>query len=190
MIDDVEIDYSSNELGAVLIGILQGNGSYVERVLGALSVRTSPEHEELRPIVERSLSKRIFRHYQGFARGQLHEFDTAEQPTAKKLLYVLRTTLTGTHVLRSGRIVIDVTLLLEDYGFAEAAELVAEKRAGERVVLVEPMRAKWRSEVERAFASLDDALAKSSLPSEAPNRDEIESWLLKVRRRCWESASQ
>jgi predicted nucleotidyltransferase len=187
VIDGVEIDYSSNELGAALVGIVQGNGNYVERVLGALSLRTSPEHEELRPIVQRSLSKRIHRHYQGFARGQLHEFDAAEQPTAKKLLYVLRTTLTGIHVLRTGRVVTDVTLLLDDFGFGEASELVARKRAGERVGLDEPMRVKWRSQVERAFVALDDALANSPLPSESPNRDEVEAWLLAVRRRHWGS---
>jgi predicted nucleotidyltransferase len=170
----------------VLVGIVQGNGNYVERVLGALSLRSSAEHEELRPIVQRSLSKRIHRHYQGFAKGQLHEFDSAEQPTAKKLLYVLRTTLTGIHVLRTGHIVTDVTLLLDDYGFGEAAELVGRKRAGERVVLDEPVRLKWRSQVERAFVALDEALASSPLPSEPPNRDEIEAWLLAVRRRHWE----
>jgi predicted nucleotidyltransferase len=185
VIDGVEIDYSSNELGGVLVGIVQGNGNYVERVLGALPLRTSPEHAELVAIVERSLSKRIHRHYQGFARGQLQDFDTAAQPTAKKLLYVLRTTLTGIHVLRTGRVVTDVNLLLDDYGFADAAELVARKRAGERVVLDEPLRAKWRSQVERAFTTLDEALAKSPLPTEASNRDEIEAWLLAVRRRRW-----
>lgn len=186
VIEGVEIDYSSNELGGVLAGILQGNGNYVERVLGHLSLRTSKEREDLRPLVERSLSKRIYRHYQGFARGQLHDFDEAAQPTAKKLLYVLRTALTGIHVLRAGRIVTDVTELLDEYGFAEAAELVAQKRAGERVVLDEPLRSKWRAQVERAFAALDDALASSSLPDEAPNRDEMESWLLGVRRRLWD----
>src|SRR4051794_26574529 len=51
VIDAVEIDYSSNEVGGVLVSILQGNGNYVERVLGALSLRTSPEHDQLRPIV-------------------------------------------------------------------------------------------------------------------------------------------
>jgi predicted nucleotidyltransferase len=185
VIDGVEIDYSSNELGPVLAGILQGNGNYVERVLGPLSLRSSPEHEELRPLVARSLSRRLYRHYQGFARGQLHELDGAAQPTAKKLLYVLRTTLTGIHVLGTGRIVTDVTLLLDDHGFGEAAELVAQKRAGERVILDEPLRRKWRAEVERAFVRLDDALARSPLPDDAPNRDELEGWLLEVRRRHW-----
>jgi predicted nucleotidyltransferase len=185
VIDGVEIDYSSNELGGVLSGIVLGNGNYVERILGALSVRSSREHEELRPLVARSLSKRIYRHYNGFARGQLAEFDAAAEPTAKKLLYVLRTALTGIHVLASGKIVTDVTLLLDDHGFGEARELVAQKRAGERVVLEAPLRARWRSEVERALALLDESLAKSPLPDEAPNRDEIEAWLLQTRRRRW-----
>jgi predicted nucleotidyltransferase len=186
VIDGVEIDYSSNELGGVLVGIVQGNGNYVERILGALSLRTSPEHDTLRPLVERSLSRRIYRHYNGFARGQLQDFDSAPQPTAKKLLYVLRTALTGIHVLRSAKIVTDLTALVDDYGFSAARELVAQKRAGERVVLDEPLRTKWRSEVERAFTLLDEALANSVLPEEAPNRDDIERWLLETRRRRWE----
>src|SRR5437762_4426876 len=36
VIEGVEIDYTSNELKPVLLGILQGNGNYVERVLGKL----------------------------------------------------------------------------------------------------------------------------------------------------------
>jgi hypothetical protein len=50
-------------------------------------------------------------------------------------------------------------------------------------VLDAPLRGRWRREVERALALLDDALARTSLPSEARNRDAIESWLLDVRRR-------
>ena len=186
VIDGVEIDYSSNELGSVLAAIIQGNGNYAERILGALSLRSSDEHAELRPIVERSLSQRIYRHYHGFARAQLQEFDAAPRPTAKKLLYVLRTALTGVHVLRSGKIVPDLTMLVDESGFAEARELVAQKRAGERVVLEEPLRGKWRAQAERAFALLDEALARSPLPAEAPNRDEIEAWLLETRRRRWQ----
>jgi predicted nucleotidyltransferase len=185
IIEGVEIDYSSNELGGVLVGIVAGNGNYIERVLCALDMGTSDEHASLRPLVARSLSKRLHRHYRGFAHGQLADFDAAAQPTAKKLLYVLRTALTGLHALRSGHIVTDVTQLLDEYGFGEAAELVAQKRAGERVVLAEPLRGKWRAEVERALALLDAAPAASALPDEAPNRDALEAWLLDVRRKHW-----
>jgi predicted nucleotidyltransferase len=183
IIDGVEIDYSSNELGPVLSGILGGNGNYVERVLGPLPLRRSPLVEELMPLVTSSLSTRIHRHYHGFARGQLQELDNAPQPTAKKILYVLRTALTGIHVLLTGNIVTDVNQLLPQYGFADASELVTAKREGERVVLDVSLRERWRRDVERALASLDDALVRSSLPSEPRNRDDVETWLLDVRRR-------
>src|SRR6185436_15328485 len=36
VIDGVEVDYSSNEIRDVLLGIVRGNGNFIERVLGAL----------------------------------------------------------------------------------------------------------------------------------------------------------
>ena len=36
VIDGVEVDYGSNELGDVLRGVLAGNGNYLERLLGPL----------------------------------------------------------------------------------------------------------------------------------------------------------
>lgn len=185
VIDGVEIDYTSNELGPVLVGILGGNGNYLERVLGPMVLRSSPEHDELKPLAQRSLSKKLHRHYAGFARGQLHQLDEAAAPTAKQILYVLRTTLTGAHALASGVIVPDLTRLLDEHRFAEARELVERKRAGERVALDAAMKERWRREVERAFTQLDDALARSPLPDEAPNQAELEAWLLEVRRRYW-----
>src|SRR5206468_9294572 len=124
-----------NELQQTLVGILRGNGNYIERLLGAIPLRTTPELDELRPIVRRALSRRVYRHYHGFATGQLREFEAAEGAPAKKMLYVLRTTLTGTHLLRTGEVQTDVTKLLDSYGFADAHELVAAKLAGERVCL-------------------------------------------------------
>lgn len=185
VVEGVEIDYTSNELGPVLAGILGGNGNYAERILGAMAMRESPELTSLRPIVARALSRRLHRHYRGFARGQLADFDAAAEPTAKKLLYVLRTALTGVNVLRGGGIVTDVTALYERDGFGAAAELVQRKRAGERVALDEPMRARWRAEVERALALLDEAHDQSPLPAEPANAAEVEAWLLEVRRRLW-----
>jgi predicted nucleotidyltransferase len=182
-VDGVEIDYSSNELQQALVGILQGNGNFIERVLSRFVLRSSPEHASLRELVSRSLSRRLHRHYRGFATGQLHEWEKDGFRSAKKLLYVLRTTLTGTHALLAGEIETDVTLLLDAHAFGAARELVEAKRRGERSELPPELSERWRREVLRAFEVLDGALARSSLPAEPLNVRDLERWLLDVRRR-------
>ncbi|MBZ4332734.1 DNA polymerase beta superfamily protein [Corallococcus sp. AS-1-12] len=185
VLEGVEVDYSSNELQPVLLGILQGNGNYIERVLGAITVRALPELEALRPLVRAVLSRRIHRHYRGFAQGQLREWEKSGFRSVKKLLYVLRTTLTGTHALRTGEVETDVTGLLEPYGSGEARALVERKRSGERIELTDALSEQWRGEVTRAFAVLDAADAASVLPLEPPPPAvaALEAWMLDVRRR-------
>jgi predicted nucleotidyltransferase len=183
VLDGVEIDYSSNELQPVLAGILQGNGNFIECILSRFVVRSSPEHESLRPLVARNLSRRIHRHYRGFATGQLREWEKDGFRSAKKLLYVLRTTLTGTHALLTGEIETDVTLLLDAHGFGPARELVEAKRRGEQAALPADLGERWRSAIARAFDVLDDALARSPLPPEPTHARDIESWLVELRRR-------
>jgi predicted nucleotidyltransferase len=185
VLDGVEIDYSSNELQPVLVGILQGNGNFIERILSRFVLRATPEHASLRELVAESLSRRLHRHYRGFASGQLREWEKDGFRSAKKLLYVLRTTLTGTHALLTGTIETDVTLLLDEYGFSAARELVDAKRQGERSELPAELSERWRKEVGRAFEVLDGALARSNLPEEPGNVGEIEAWLLDLRRRSF-----
>lgn len=183
-LEGVEIDYSSNELQTVLVGILQGNGNFIERILSRFVVRTSPEHEALKDLVKRSLSRRLHRHYRGFATGQLREWEKDGFRSAKKLLYVLRTTLTGTHALLTGEIETDVTLLLDEHGFGEARELVEAKRRGERSELPTELAERWKLAVTRSFQVLDDALVRSVLSEEPMNTGEVEAWLVALRRQA------
>jgi predicted nucleotidyltransferase len=180
VIDGVEIDYTSNELAHALCGILEGNGNFIERALGRMTALSSPLLSELRPLTQRSLSRRVHRHYRGFALNQLKFLE--KEPSAKKLLYVLRTTLTGIHVLETGQLEPDLTRLMNDYGVPEAAELVERKRAGERVGLDAVLVEHWRPRVDGLFLRLDVAREKSPLPHEPPNEPEVREWLLTVRR--------
>lgn len=182
VIDGVEIDYSSNEIQPVLTGILQGNGNYIERILGTLSLESSDELATLRPLVSRALSRQVYRHYLGFATSQLKEFQTAEAPTAKSVLYVLRTALTGAHLLRTGEMAIDLTDHLDRYGFGNARELINAKRAGERTALSDAVRDRWLDEIKRAFAILEEAHASSTLPEQPENRQALNDWLIELRR--------
>ena len=180
IIDGVEIDYTSNELAHALSGILAGNGNFIERVLGRMVPQGSTWLEDLRPIVKRSLSRRVHRHYRGFGQNQLRFLE--REPTAKKLLYVLRTTLTGIHLLTTGELEADLTRLMVPYGLKDAATLVERKRAGERVALEIAQLEAWRPRVDALFAALDAAHEKSVLPEAPANEDEVRAWLMRVRR--------
>jgi predicted nucleotidyltransferase len=183
VIQGVEIDYSSNEIGPALASLLGGNGTYLERVLGPICMKTAAEFDELQTIARRNLSRAFYRHYHGFAEAQRRTFESATGPTAKRLLYVLRTALTGTHLLRTGELVTDLTAIMDSYGLGAARALVDAKRAGERTVLEETTRQVWLGELGRALAMLDEARDRSPLPEEAPARAEAEAWLIELRQR-------
>jgi uncharacterized protein len=183
VVEGVEVDYSSNEIGHVLRGVLKGNGNYVERFLSGYLVSSTPEAEELSALVRASLSRRLHRHYHGFATQQHQEWERGDRASAKKLLYVLRTALTGVHALREGEIVTDVTRLLARYGLGDAAALVEQKRRGERSELPTQLRTAWASRVGEVFALLDRAAAESPLPAESANAVQLERWLIDARLR-------
>jgi predicted nucleotidyltransferase len=179
----VEIDYTSNEVKQALLGVLLGSGNMIERLLGVATLEASSDLESLRPLVRGALCRRVHRHYRGFARSQLREAE--KKPTVKKVLYVLRTALTGTHLLASGEVVTDVTTLLDAHRFGAARELVEAKRKGEKLPMSEDDRARWASELERALALLDAAAESSPLPEEPPNEADLDAWLRDLRRRRW-----
>jgi predicted nucleotidyltransferase len=179
VVDGVEVDYSSNEIGGVLLGILKGNGNYAERILGRWILRAPPWLSTLQPLVRKNLSKRVHRHYRGFAVGQRQLAETGR--TAKRVLYVLRTTLTGTHLLRTGELVTDVRELWGAYGFEAAEELVQIKVSGEKAVLADGVWERWRGDLDRAFRTLDEANEAAVLPENPVDPDALDEWLMDIR---------
>jgi predicted nucleotidyltransferase len=180
VIEGVEIDYTSNELAHALAGILGGNGNFLERVLGRMTAMTSPLLEELRPLARGALSRRVHRHYRGFAMNQLRFLE--KEPTAKKLLYVLRTATTGIHLLSTGELEADLTRLIGTYGLDDAQALLERKRAGERIGLDPALLEQWRPRIDALFAQLDAVRETSPLPEEPSNEGDVRDWLLRVRR--------
>jgi hypothetical protein len=183
IVHDVEVDYTSNEIGPVLTGILTGNGNYIERFLGDLVLYSTPSLDELRPLIRVALSRRVHRHYRGFATQQRTAFEGADHPTAKKLLYVLRTALTGVHLLRSAEVVTDLRRLLDEYDLARGHHLIDIKRAGERVQLDRQLIDEWRPALDLLFERLDRARAESALPEEPSGAADLDAWLVDHRLR-------
>lgn len=180
IVDGVELDYSSHELGMVLAGVLKGNGNFIERILGRLLLVTSPALAELQPLVQASLSQRVHRHYRGFAHNQRNEAEKTHR--AKKVLYVLRTTLTGAHLLRTGELVTDLTVLAPRYDF-DATELLTAKSRAEKQPLTDEAYTRACVDMDRAFVTLDSAVAAATIPPAPPAEAEaaLEAWLVAQR---------
>ena len=183
--EGVELDYSSNELAAVLRGALKGNGNYLERILGDLALLADPSLASLRPLVQATLSRRVSKHYGGFAISQLKAFD--EKPTAKRALYVLRTAATGRCLLARGVLETDIARLVE-YLPAEISELVEIKQTGEQQQLAPAHAARWRGRLEAAIAAVNAGWPGSILPEDPPEAATaaINAWLQELRRASWD----
>jgi predicted nucleotidyltransferase len=185
IVDGVELDYGSNELAQTLRGVLRGNGNFLERLLGELVLGGDPALlGEARAVVAPALSRRVARHYGGFATSQLRAFD--DRPTAKRALYVLRTAATGRHLLARGEVVTDVARL-GPFVPAEIDELIAIKRTAERQELSAAQAAQWRARLAAAIAAVDADAATSVLPLDPPPAAvaAIDAWLRDVRKRFW-----
>jgi uncharacterized protein len=182
VIEGVEIDYTSNELAVAVRGLLRGDGNMLERVCAVAPLRSSPWLPELASLARQNLSRRVYHHYRGFAWSQRNAVVEAEAPTAKKVLYVLRTALTGVHLLRTGECEPDLGVLHGRYGFAIVPALVEEKLQAERKALPPGLVAQVGLAFDRAFALLDEARDASPLPETPAHVDALDRWLVAVRR--------
>ncbi|MCX4243401.1 nucleotidyltransferase domain-containing protein [Paraliomyxa miuraensis] len=185
VIEGVEIDYTSNELQVAVRGILRGDGNMIERVLATAPLRDSSWRPALAELTRKNLSRKVHHHYRGFAWSQrkaMEEAAAARGASAKKALYVLRTALTGTHLLQTGECEPDLTRLCDDYGVSIVPALVEIKQQGEREPLPPALATALGPTIDRVFARLDEAREASPLPEEPAHVDALEHWLVGVRR--------
>ena len=93
------------------------------------------------------------------------------------------TSATGIHLLTSGKLEADLSVLAEECGVPEALALIEMKRqTAEKVGLDASDENRHRAALERLGGALEDALTDSSLPEEPANRDRCESWLVELRK--------
>lgn len=182
IIEGVEIDYTSNELQVAVRGLLRGDGNMLERVCARAPLRGSAWLPELAALARQNLSRKYHHHYRGFAWSQRKAVEEAAAPSAKKVLYVLRTALTGLHLLRTGECEPDLGVLWERYGFDIVPALVHEKQQAEQKALPPALAHAVAPALERVFVQLDAAREASPLPEQPAHVDALERWLIGVRR--------
>ncbi|WP_240506687.1 DNA polymerase beta superfamily protein [Thermoactinospora rubra] len=178
--EGVEVDLVTHDLAKFCRLLLRRNGYVLEQLLSPLVVATSAVHEELIALAPGCLTRHHAHHYLGFSRTQWRLFQRTGE--LKPLLYTFRVLLTGTHLMRTGEVVADLTALLP-YGPPYLEELIEAKRAAEHGALPAdaPDRVRLARDVAALTATLEQAMADSRLPESSGAFDAVEDLVVRTR---------
>ncbi|MEL7482934.1 MAG: nucleotidyltransferase domain-containing protein [Planctomycetota bacterium] len=178
----IEMDIVTHDAGKYFNMLISKNGYVLEQIFSPIVVEASPEFEELKDIAARCITRHHNHHFRSFAKKQWDDVSNAARGTIKGLLYTYRPLMAGIHLLRSGRVESNITVLNEHFALPYIDDLIAAKvEGGERSLLSDQDMAFHASEFDRLGVMLDEAGASSSLPDAPVARDELEDLLIRLR---------
>jgi len=178
----LDLDLVTHDVAKFVRLMARPNGYVLEQLFSPLVVATSPAHAELREIGRRCACRRHAAHYLGFAATQWGLFQKQSPPRIKPLLYVYRVLLTGIHLLRTGEVEANLSVLAAAARLPRVAELIARKESGaEHGVLAGEDLGLHAAEYLRLRRELTAAAAASPLPHEATAGPALHDFLLRVR---------
>ncbi len=184
--DGLEVDLATHDVRKFFKLLLGKNGNMLECIYSPLVVATSPEHEELKAIAMRCVTRYYAYHYLGFANSQIKLYKKENPHRIKPLLYIYRVILTGWHLMRTGELEPNLPRLNEYAGLPYLPELIARKQAGGEQGLLEGADLSFHeAEVQRLLAELEGSLASSVLPTNPDARaiDALNDLLIRLRLR-------
>lgn len=180
--DGLELDLVTHDAKKFFGLMLKKNGYVLEQLYSPLIVQTSPEHEELKAIGKKCITKHHAHHYFGFTRTEWKLFAKENPPRVKPLLYIFRVLLTGIYLMQTGQIEADLVNLNQVFKLSYIPELVERKIKGaEKGVLPEADLEFYGREYERLVAALENALEKSHLPEKPTAKDDLNDLLIRLR---------
>ena len=198
IIEGLEMDIVSHDVKKFFGLLLKKNGYVLEQLFSPLIVQTTPEHEELKSLCRSGgrqsaaqstgvITTHHAHHYFGFAETQWKLFLKESPRRVKPLLYVYRVLLTGIHLMRTGVIEANVTVLNEEFKLPYISDLVGRKLAGPENQSVSHLReseiAFHETEYNRLRGVLQSAYDESQLP-ELPSdetRAALNDLLVRIR---------
>ena len=133
--------------------------------------------DELRQIGRGCIIRHLFHHYRGFAVTKRQDL-----VTVKDLLYAYRVYLTGIHVLWSGVVEANLSVLNGEYPVDGLDELIERKRAGgEHGRLSAGEASAHEAALDRLGSRLEEAFASSRLPDEPTTVAELDAYVIRAR---------
>lgn len=179
VVDGLEVDVVTYDLKKFCQLLVNKNGNVLEQVVSPLVVATTAEHDELRELANRCVTRHHAHHYRGMTKNRLRAFEESRE--VKPLLYAFRAALTGIHLMKTGECQPNLLALLEPYDVESVKELVEQKSAAEHAVLQGNDGSHWRAEVEKLLVRLEDAFQRSTLPENPEAADAVDDFLVRVR---------
>ena len=180
--DGIELDLVTHDAKKFFLMMLQKNGYVLEQLYSPLIVVTSKEHEELKEIGKRCITKNHSYHYLGFSLTQWRLFSKQEKPRVKPLLYVYRVLLTGIHLMQTGTVEANLVILNEKFKLPHIPELIQQKLSGtEKQQVKEADMDFYEREYTRLRNLLEEECSRSNLPDQPSARRELDDVLRRVR---------
>lgn len=180
--EGLELDLVTHEAKKFLGLMLKRNGYVLEQLYSPLVVQARPEHEMLKAIAPRCITRHHAHHYLGFAQTQWRLFAKEHPPRVKPLLYTYRVLLTGIHLMESGKIESNLLKLNTAFKLPYVADLVAQKIAGAETSVLSSADVEFHEqEYQRLLQQLEEARDRSTLPPTATAQAELHALLLKLR---------
>lgn len=186
MHEGLEVDLVTHDVRKFFKLLLGKNGNVLECIYSPLVVHTSPEHEELKALAMRCVTRYYASHYLGFASSQIKLYRKDNPHRVKPLLYIYRVILTGLHLMRSGELEPNLVHLNAHVQLSYIPDLIARKQAGGEQGLLEGADLAFHeAEIQRLLAELEGSLKNSVLPNDPDPQatDALNDLLIRLRLR-------
>lgn len=150
-------------------------------------MQTSSEHDELKEIGKRCVTKNHAHHYFGFARTEWKLFQKEEPPRVKPLLYIFRVLLTGINLMQTGVVEANLINLNEKFRLPYLPELIERKIGGaEKGILPDADLGFYQKEYERLVSELEKEMERSDLPETSNAKSDLNDLLVRIRLKSYE----
>jgi len=178
----IELDLVSHDIKKFFLLMLKPNGYVLEQLYSPLVVHTCAEHDELKEIGKTCITVHHSHHYLGFSANQWKLFAGMKSKGVKPLLYVFRVLLTGIHLMRTGEIEANLTVLNREYQLQFIDELIDYKaNSREKATLPDTDFEFYEREYSRLRQTLEAEIAISKLPTCQTAKPALEDLLRRLR---------
>lgn len=179
---EVEMDLVTHDAKKFFAMLLNKNGYVLEQIFSPIIIQAAPEHEELKGIALKCITRFNHHHFKNFSKGQWEDLRKANKPTVKKLLYAYRPVLAGIHLMSEHVIESNINTLNERFQLSYIDELVQAKVEGtEKMEAINLDLPFHEAELNRLLGILESESERSALPEHPAGRAELNDLLIRLR---------